>query len=82
MLLYYVYSLNLNDLRRYILSTFNTRKYIIYIQGSEQKAQEFLEFLQEGRESFIADAATSYNELKTQQVQIKVWSIYIPLDFI
>ena len=36
-------------------------------------AEDFFDFLQEDRESFIADAAASYNELKIKQVQTKVW---------
>jgi len=36
-------------------------------KGSELKAQEFLEFIQEDRESFIADASASFDDLHLDQ---------------
>ncbi len=47
------------------------------VKVSEQRADDFLKFLQEDRESFIADVAASYNELKTKQIQTQVWIMII-----
>ena len=52
--------------------------YKIYsVKGSELKAQEFLEFIQEDRESFIADASASLDDLHLDQ-DTKVTVISFP----
>ena len=48
---------------------------IYSVKGSELKAQEFLEFIQEDRESFIANASASFDDLHLDQnTKVKVIS--------
>ncbi len=66
-----------------LLSSTHFRYKIYSIKGSELKSQEFLEFIREDRESFIAAVSASFDDLHLDQnTKVKVISFLYSCNLI